>query len=55
MITALGGISQPFYQIQLIYWVILLDDWDGGTIVSTILHVNSEQKNSSLSSVKKTS
>jgi len=30
-LTFSGGIPDPFYQIQLIYWIILVDDVDGST------------------------
>lgn len=50
------GIPSPYYSIQVIYWVILIDSWDGGMIVSTTLNQkNNSQVNATYNSVLKTS
>jgi hypothetical protein len=52
-ITSPTGILKPFYQIQLIYWVLLIDWWDGWTVVSTTFDQINSQKNSSKGTVQK--
>ncbi len=49
------GITSPYYSIQVIYWVILIDSWDGGMIVSTTLNQkNNSQVNATYNNVHKT-
>lgn len=46
------GIPLPYYSIQVIYWVILIDQWDGSVIVSTTLNQkNNSQINATYNSV----
>jgi hypothetical protein len=54
-VTSLTGISEPFYEMQLIFWVMLIDDWDKDTTVQTTLEVNNDQKKSPRSKTEKTS
>jgi hypothetical protein len=37
MISSINGIVNPFYSLEIIYGIILIDDWDGDTIISTTL------------------
>jgi hypothetical protein len=41
--------------MQLIFWVMLIDDWDKDTTVQTTLEVNNDQKKSPRSKTEKTS
>jgi len=53
-VRSLVGVTLPFYSIKLVYWLILIDWWDIGTVISNTLIQANSQKNNSRPNVEKT-